>query len=135
MPAELPWWKDGLYFSCTGCARCCSGEPGAVWFTDDERRAMASALGLTEEAFERNYVWRRYGRPSLREKLNYDCVFLDRDNDRCRIYDVRPSQCSTFPFWEEVLKSKLSWDRYSQTCPGMNRGAFHDYAEILSCLR
>jgi Fe-S-cluster containining protein len=132
MPADLPWWKDGLYFSCTGCARCCGGEPGTVRFTDGERAAMASALGLTEETFERLCVWRKYGRPSLREKPNYDCVLLD--SGRCLIYDVRPSQCRTFPFWHEVLKSKLSWDFYSQTCPGMNRGVFHDYSEIVSCL-
>ena len=134
MPVDPPWWKDGLHFSCTGCARCCGGEPGTVCFTDEERRDMASALGVTEEAFESAYVWKKYGKPSLREKTDYDCVFLERPEGRCRIYDVRPSQCRTFPFWEDVLKSKLSWDCYSQTCPGMNRGTFHSYEEILRCL-
>lgn len=133
--SEQPWWAGGLYFSCTGCGRCCRDEPGAVWFTASELAAMASYLGLGDDEFEFIYVCRKYGRQSLREKPNYDCIFLDRDPDRCRIYEVRPSQCRTFPFWPDVLKSKLSWDRYSLTCPGMNTGEFHNYDEIAAYLQ
>lgn len=132
---ESPWWRDGLLFSCVGCGRCCGVEPGAVWFTPDECSVMACALGLGTAEFESLYVWRRYGRPSLREKPNYDCIFLERDPVRCGIYDARPAQCRTFPFWPDVLKSKLSWDRYSLTCPGMNSGRHHTYDEILACLQ
>ena len=96
---------------------------------------MAGALAISPEEFDFLYVWRKYGKPSLRERANYDCIFLDRNPDRCSIYAVRPAQCATFPFWPEILKSKLSWDRYSLSCPGMNQGDFHDATEIMKYLQ
>ena len=30
------WYEDGLRFSCSQCGNCCTGPPGAVWFTDNE---------------------------------------------------------------------------------------------------
>jgi Fe-S-cluster containining protein len=93
---------------------------------------MAAWFGLSIPLFRTLYAWRRYGVLSLRERSNYDCVFLDRNPFRCSIYRVRPSQCRTFPFWPDVLENKRSWDRYAESCPGMNRGAFHDRDEIAS---
>ena len=80
-----PWWKEGLRFSCLGCGACCRGEPGVVWVSPDEERAIAASLGIDMVEFELRYLWKRYGRRSLRERSNYDCIFLDRDPDRCRI--------------------------------------------------
>lgn len=131
---QLPWWKGGLYFSCLGCGKCCRSEPGAVWVTDEEIATIAETLSLEPGEFKRRYMWKRYGKPSLKECPNYDCIFLDRSPDRCSIYNVRPSQCRSFPFWPEVLKNELAWDSYSLSCPGMNQGAFHSYDSILAQL-
>jgi Fe-S-cluster containining protein len=131
LPGES-WWRLGLYFSCLSCGRCCGEEPGTVSFTDEEGRAIAGALGMGIDEFESRYVWRRYGKPSLRERANYDCVFLERPAMRCAIYAARPRQCGEFPFWPEVLSSRESWNRFARACAGMNQGAFHDADEI-SC--
>jgi Fe-S-cluster containining protein len=40
----------------------------------------------------------------LRRKRNGDCIFLQKDTSRCRIYPVRPMLCSTYPFYIEGLK-------------------------------
>lgn len=40
----------------------------------------------------------------LRRKRNGDCVFLERDTYKCRIYPVRPMLCSTYPFYIEELR-------------------------------
>lgn len=133
--SDAPWWRDGLRFSCVGCGSCCTGEPGVVTFTDAERDAMAEHLGMSAEDFDREYVWRRYGPRSLREKGGYDCVMFDRDARRCTIYSVRPAQCRTFPFWPEVVESKQTWEEYSLSCPGMGKGELRDAAEILGCMR
>ena len=131
---ETQWWDEGLYFSCTGCGYCCKGEPGIVAFTDAEIEAAAEALGVSPDRFRELYMWKKYGILSLKERENYDCIFLEEGTDRCMIYSVRPSQCSSFPFWPEVLKSKFAWDRYSQSCPGMNQGRHHSKAEITEYL-
>jgi uncharacterized protein len=40
----------------------------------------------------------------LRQKTNGDCIFLERDTHKCRIYPVRPRLCSTYPFYIEGLR-------------------------------
>ena len=129
------WWSGGLYFSCLGCGRCCAESPGTVRFTADEELAMANLLMVSASEFRARYVWRRYGKPSLRERANYDCVFLSPSARCCVVYGVHPAQCREFPFWPEVLSSRESWDRFALSCVGMNQGNFHDSAEISARLQ
>ena len=127
-----PWWSMGLYFSCIRCGECCGSAPGTVRFTKGELSAMAGALGVTDEQFTETYAWDKYEVVSLREQSNYDCVFFKNagDGPECEIYSVRPSQCSTFPFWPEILESPHSWKLYASSCPGMDNGEFHDFDKI-----
>ncbi len=37
------------------------------------------------------------------------CIFLDRSSNKCGIYDVRPVQCRTYPFWPSLLESPDDW--------------------------
>jgi Fe-S-cluster containining protein len=129
---QLPWWQDGLRFSCARCGACCGREPGTVSFTQNELAAMSSSLNISEDEFKLLYTWRKYGGLSLREETNYDCVFLLKNDPYpgCRVYPSRPAQCSSFPFWPEILKSSNSWDEYARSCPGMNNGEFHRGDEI-----
>jgi Fe-S-cluster containining protein len=128
---ERIWWQDGLYFSCTRCGACCGHDPGSVRFTGDELADMARSLGMSPAEFSRKFVWEKYGVKSLRELPNFDCVFLiNKCGAGCKIYEVTPSQCKTFPFWPELLISKQAWDNYSLYCPGMNKGKFYAFKEI-----
>lgn len=120
-----PWWSGGLTFTCTACGDCCRGpEPGFVEVDGPMITALAEHLGLSEEAFSRRYVRRivSQGILSLIEKKNGDCVFWE-DGQGCTVYEVRPTQCRTFPFWPEVLESKEAWDEHAEDCPGMTRAA------------
>jgi Fe-S-cluster containining protein len=40
----------------------------------------------------------------LRRKRNGDCIFLEKNTNRCRNYTVRPMLCSTYPFYIEELR-------------------------------
>jgi len=117
------WWKDGLYFSCLGCGRCCGGEPGYVWLDTNEIFAIANFLEMDVGDFLRSLARRVSGRISLRELENGDCIFLA--DGRCRIYPVRPLQCRTYPFWPSVLESLCSWRLEGQRCPGIGQGSFY----------
>lgn len=48
----------------------------------------------------------------------YDCVFLKEK--RCTIYQVRPKQCRTFPWWPQTLKSQEDWIAASKQCEGIH---------------
>jgi hypothetical protein len=46
--------------------------------------------------------------------------------DGCSIHAVKPLQCSSFPFWPELLSSAAERGRAAKYCPGMNRGKLVD---------
>jgi len=91
---------------------------------------MADQLELTVKEFEKEYTRRIFGRRSLSETRNdkgqYDCVFLTQPDEQgrrgCSIYEVRPQQCRTWPFWPENLRTPADWQEAGETCPGMTAG-------------
>lgn len=125
-----PWFQEGLHFTCTQCGKCCGGQPGFVWVDDEEIAALAEFLGEPLETV-RGYYTRQIGRKrSLKEKLNYDCVFYDREKG-CTVYPARPKQCRTWPFWESNIRTPSDWQRTSEDCPGCDQGELIPVEEIL----
>src|SRR3990170_6419416 len=105
----MVWYKDGLRFKCTGCGKCCGEAPGYVWVTLKEIEAMAESLKITHEVFARKYTRRIGSRISLLEDpKNYDCIFLK--DKQCLLYNCRPRQCKTYPYWKSNLRTKGSWE-------------------------
>jgi uncharacterized protein len=129
-----PWYHQGLKFSCTGCGDCCTGAPGYVWVTKAEIAALAAALGLQIEEFERRFVRLVGVRKSLVEHENGDCVFFDPESRQCRVYEDRPLQCRTWPFWASNLSSPAAWEATGERCPGCNRGRRVPLGKILAQL-
>ncbi|MEG1602012.1 MAG: YkgJ family cysteine cluster protein [Cloacibacillus sp.] len=126
------WWSEsGLRFECAACGRCCGGSPGVVWTTPAERAKIAKELGIDAMAFREKYMVRLEGKCSLRELENYDCIFLERNSARCKIYKVRPLQCRLFPFWPSLLTDQNGWNYYANFCQGMNQGKLY-LPEILN---
>ncbi len=78
---------------------------------------MAALLGMKEEDFLQRYSERFQG--SLRLKGNYEkpCIFLE--DSRCVIYKERPSQCRTFPFWDENFRYSGQLDKIKSFCRGI----------------
>ena len=127
---NFPWYKEGLHFKCTGCGKCCTGTPGYVWVDESEMLSIAESLNISLSLFKRKYVRQRGNRYSLIEirsnNNNYDCVFLK--DKKCLIYDARPLQCRTFPWWKTNLRSEESWECATQECDVIN-----DEAPLFSC--
>ncbi len=126
-----PWYTAGLRFACTGCGDCCRAE-GVVWVERREIRAIARFLGLDRAAFAERFL-RRFGRRlSLTEKPDHACVFWDRGSGLpgCTIYQVRPGQCRTYPFWSRYLESPAAWRREAGECEGIGEGDLYSRAEI-----
>ncbi len=132
-----PWYAGGLRFACTQCGNCCTGGPGFVWLTYADMLRIAKFLDLPLDKFTGQYVRRLPEGFSLTERRNYDCIFLRRENGKamCGIYPVRPTQCRTWPFWNQNLKSPHSWDLAAERCPGMKaaEGPVHALEHIEAC--
>ena len=130
MSTNLPWYKDGLRFKCTGCGDCCTGAPGYVWVTNEEIAALAKHVGAQLADFEAGYVRTIGVRKSLKEYANGDCVFFDSKTRKCRVYADRPRQCRTWPFWESNLRTPEAWAQTCNACPGSGSGRLYQLAEI-----
>jgi hypothetical protein len=103
-----------------------------VWVTKQEHREIALALGYRTGKLPRKYIRRVGFRYSLTEKSNGDCVFLERKDDKvvCQIYEHRPKQCRTWPFWRINLKSPEHWAAAAGSCPGMGKGSLYTPDQI-----
>jgi Fe-S-cluster containining protein len=139
-PLALPWYEEGLEFECTGCSKCCQVD-GDVWLAPEEVTSIANYLQKTDEddiiasidAFRKKYVRAELSPadddgddgdedPSLQSQSSSwmclkrtkegACTFLD-PSGKCSIYDVRPVQCSTYPFWPSLLEDPEAWEEES----------------------
>jgi Fe-S-cluster containining protein len=126
---EQPWYADGLAFECTQCGKCCTGDPGYVWVTEDELAAIAQFLGQPLHEVRAVYARKSRGRTTLRERANGDCVFWQAEKG-CTIYPVRPPQCRTWPFWESNVETPEDWERTCSVCPGSGHGEVIPVEEI-----
>jgi len=129
--SEQPWYKDGLRFKCTQCGNCCTGAPGYVWVNKAEIVAIANTVGEEDvHKFEERYVRKIGIRKSLKEFPNGDCVFFDNKERKCTVYESRPRQCRTWPFWDSNLKTPETWEATCDFCPGSGKGQFYQIDKI-----
>ncbi len=106
---------------CASCGgHCCRGESGYIWVKPEEISRIATYLTLSVEDFATIYLKKVGHRYSLIEKLlsqnDHACIFFDETKEQCSIYDVRPLQCRTFPFWEQFKNNK---NEVKLECPGI----------------
>ncbi len=115
---EYPYAFDTS--ACATCeGRCCTGESGYIYVTKAEIFAIAEVLDMDVNEFALKYLFKKGYKYSIKEnKINdsYECVFYDRESNGCKIYNARPSQCKTFPFWD-YYKTRV--DELKLECPGI----------------
>lgn len=125
------FYEQGLRFECQGSGKCCTshGEFGFVFLTQEDRRRFARHLNITTTAFTKKYCDRTNGIWHLKEDAqNTDCMFLR--NKRCSVYEARPNQCRTWPFWPEVMNAKAWKSEVASFCPGVGKGRTWSKDEI-----
>jgi Fe-S-cluster containining protein len=85
---------------------------------------ISKKLNVETDAFLKKYArWiPRMGKWSLIEKSfgeDFHCVFLE-NGKLCSIYEVRPIQCRTYPYWPSVMESQKTWNEEKQLCEGID---------------
>ena len=125
-----PWYHEGLKFQCSQCGDCCTGAPGFVWVNKAEIAALAKSQDMDEQSFEDTYVMQVGIRKSLKEFPNGDCVFFDGEKRKCTVYEQRPRQCRTWPFWDSNLRSPETWAETCEACPGSGQGKLYQLEQI-----
>ena len=126
------FYCNGLRFECTRCSICCRHEPGYVFLSHRDILRLMIASGLKKREIIQRYcrIVELFGiaRLSLKEKLNYDCIFWEEGG--CSVYAWRPLQCRSFPFWSSSLASEEAWKEVAEFCSGIGRGVLHTKESI-----
>ena len=106
--------------ACESCGgRCCTGESGNIFVSPQEISRLSQHLKLDEKRFREEYLLKKGYKFSLKEHvvgMSHDCIFYDRTLGGCGVYDARPLQCRTFPFWD-YFKTHLG--ELKNECPGV----------------
>lgn len=101
--------EKGFEFSfdesaCERCGgKCCTGQSGNVFANNDEITLLAAHFGLKFDEFVQIYLRKVRWKWSFKEvefENGFACVFFDTQRRCCGIYEFRPRQCRSFPFWE-----------------------------------
>ena len=117
--------KEGFSYAfnpakCESCeGRCCTGESGYIYVSQDEILALATLLKLETDDFIEQYLYKKgykYSHKEVVHEGSYDCIFYNRASNGCGVYEARPTQCRTFPFWD-YFKQRV--DELKDECPGI----------------
>ena len=123
------WYTGGVRFSCLRCGNCCKNhdEYEYVCLGEKDVTRVARHLHLSDRAFLRQYCKIEDYLVSLSSRDDA-CPFLEEGG--CRIYEVRPTQCATWPFWRENLDKEVWNDPIAEVCKGIGRGELRSCQEI-----
>ncbi len=109
-----------MRFQCQpGCVKCCE-ERGFVYLSERDVVRIAEHLHIPQAEFERRYLYRTKNQRRLRKPRNAECPFLSASG--CMIHPIKPTQCSAFPVWPEIIESKKELAKTARWCPGIGKG-------------
>ena len=109
-----------MRFECqAGCIRCCE-QKGFVYVTREDIARLAEHLEITCAEFTRRYLCGTAPLLRFRKPRDKQCPFLLADG--CSVHAIKPFQCSSFPFWPELLESAAERREAAKYCQGMNKG-------------
>lgn len=111
---------SAMRFQCrSGCTRCCE-QKGFVYGTGIDIVRLAKHLAITCAEFKRRYLCGTATLLRFRKQRYTACPFLLSNG--CSVHSVKPFQCSSFPFWPELLAKSSERRKAAEYCPGMGKG-------------
>jgi hypothetical protein len=98
---EKEIWKE---VDCLSCANCCK-KMTPTFSTKDIKRISAH-FNQTPDEFTQKWLKKDSNKDMVNKKQ--PCQFLNLKDNKCSIYEIRPSDCATFPHL-----TKRNWKLYA----------------------
>ena len=127
---RLYFFHGGLRFACRRCGACCLIS-GRVALSEDDISALACACEMNQRVFLDMFTCTDEIGLTLKERDDGSCVFYENG---CAVYDARPKQCRTWPFWHSNLRREKSWQEAADLCAGIGSGILYSQDEIIDSL-
>jgi Fe-S-cluster containining protein len=89
--AEAQTWKE---INCQKCGNCCMTMT-PTWKKSEVNR-VAARLGITYQEFYDRWLYTEEKTGDVMNRTT-PCQFFDKRKGLCKIYDLRPHDCATFP--------------------------------------
>ena len=126
-------------YKCNKCPGYCCSYPVIPLKKRDVER-LAEHFGLSFKDARRKFTKVDGDEPyAMRRKEDVHfgriCRFFDTKERRCTVYEARPVQCRTWPFWPENVESPEDWEHVTQICPGSGKGRHYSADEIITSIR
>ena len=87
---DLAIWKET---DCLSCANCC--KTMSPTYTKSDLVRISAHLGMTTEEFKKKWLYKDRNGDWINKKQ--PCQFLNLEDNKCSIYEVRPKDCAGFP--------------------------------------
>ena len=123
--------KIKIKFECQGSGNCCvsRGSYGFVYLTNKDVLRFSKYFKISTNKFIKKYCSKSDNYYHLKEeKNNCDCIFLKKN--KCSVYQSRPEQCRTWPFWSENMTMKTWNKEVLNFCPGIGKGKLFNKDKI-----
>jgi uncharacterized protein len=99
---------------CLKCANCC--KTMTPTFTTKDIKRISSHFNQTPEEFTKKWLYKERGTGDMMNKKQ-PCQFLNLNDNKCSIYEIRPADCSGFPHhtkkhfteWAHVYKQNVEY--------------------------
>lgn len=120
-------------FACKNCGVCCRMQPPDVDFIERKRILELGFKDFLEEPDETGMQW-------IRRKDDDTCYFLTEEN-KCRIYEVRPAVCRLEPFtivdydFENNTVELTPNFPFCEACSGFTEDGKVDRAELVMAVQ
>lgn len=117
------WFDSSVAFACTACGKCCKSRNTRVFVNPSEVEELATAKSVPVPEFLRKFtdtLIDSNGRSLVTLKghpKKPQCIFLE--GNACTVYNVRPTQCRTYPFWPQHMIGAAEWRAEAVNCEGI----------------
>ena len=127
-------FPNGIRFQCQRSGKCCRsrGSYSYIYFSLKDRQRLAKHLNLPTRSITRRFMKKTDGLFHLKQP-DKRCPFLTASG--CSIYEARPTQCRTWPFWPENMKRKVWEEEIAPLCEGIGKGRLYSPEEVTSLIR
>jgi len=87
---DLAMWKET---DCLSCANCC--KTMSPTFTKSDLVRISAHFEMTTEEFKKKWLYKDRNGDWINKKQ--PCQFLNMEDNKCSIYEIRPRDCAGFP--------------------------------------